>query len=317
MEYENIRATHAFAREHNIECRSVECNTVDLIYSSKQMDRAIEAITRMRQEHPAWEHSGDNHHPASQYAISDNTIRYAAGSINAYAFTIGMLKLCLEQGLELQTHTVVTEVSSSQVVTSRGTITANAVVVATNGYTASIIPEMQGLIVPLHGQVCAQRSEALPTTHSFIYESGYEYMIHSGDDCIIGGGIHKLPNAGESRYGNTDDSSLDPVITEYLRTANKVQQPGAVIQEWSGIMGATADGLPYVGSLRGMWMAAGFNGHGMVLCLKVAEALVAMMHEEEVVWFPKSMVLTEERLKVKFAGRKDLNVPGEASFKQR
>lgn len=91
-------------------------------------------------------------------------------------------------------------------------------------------------------------------------------------------------------------------------------------------MGASADGLPYVGEvpdMPGVWISASFNGHGMVLCLKAAEALVGMMAGDEAErrgisqWFPQSMLMTKERMEAKFNGRGDLRAPGEGGFGER
>ena len=43
---------------------------------------------------------------------------------------------------------------------------------------------------------------------------------------------------------------------------------GRVRSEWTGIMGTSADGLPYVGKVPGMegcWVSASFDGHGKCL----------------------------------------------------
>jgi glycine/D-amino acid oxidase-like deaminating enzyme len=85
-----------------------------------------------------------------------------------------------------------------------------------------------------------------------------------------------------------------------------------VVQEWAGIMGATSDGRPFVGEVpgkKGMWISAGFNGHGMVLCLKSAQALVQIIRStgEKPDWFPESFLITAERLKKSsFKGRTDM-----------
>jgi glycine/D-amino acid oxidase-like deaminating enzyme len=79
-------------------------------------------------------------------------------------------------------------------------------------------------------------------------------------------------------------------------------------------MGATADGRPFVGEipgLKGVWVSAGFNGHGMVLCLKSAEALVSMLLDgERPEWFPESFLISEKRLerikRAGFGGRTDM-----------
>ena len=147
---------------------------------------------------------------------------------------------------------------------------------------------------------------------------------------VIGGGLGKLPEAGASEYGTVNDTALNREISAYLQgtlvryfgrpsPATRAEETDAyeIVQEWTGIMGATADGRPYVGEVpgkKGLWITAGFNGHGMVLCLKSAEARVKMMdggvEAEGLEWFPKSFLITEERIaKGKFKGRTDMQVP--------
>ncbi|TKA74704.1 hypothetical protein B0A55_05095 [Friedmanniomyces simplex] len=207
---------------------------------------------------------------------------------------------------------------------------------------------MQGFIVPLHGQVVAQRPGldlpqiGLASTYSFVHETGYEYMItrpagtHDQGTIVIGGGLWQLPNSGASRYGETDDTALEPTITNFLRDCTTDyfgsnwgddHASGRIRKEWSGIMGASADGLPYVGAMpdmpAGLWISAAFNGHGMVWCLKAAEALVEMMIGDEAAqravdeWFPRSARMSRDRMGCKFRGRKDLRAPGEAEFGER
>jgi glycine/D-amino acid oxidase-like deaminating enzyme len=224
--------------------------------------------------------------------------RYAAGSISAYKFAIGALKLCLERGLNLQTFTPVTAIQKLEpgiwtAVTPRGTITTKNLILATNGYTAHLLPQMQTKIVPLRGQVTAHRHgptlakshpDGLPLTYSFIYTNGYEYMIPRPrlpsvpddfvGDIVIGGGLGALPNDGLSEFGETDDTVLNDLNSKYLHETtaryfganwghdDSVQR---VRKEWTGIMGITGDDLPYVGAVPGedgLWISAGFNGHG-------------------------------------------------------
>ena len=359
LEESNIRATHAFAREYDVKCDSRECPTVDIVYCPKQLAQGKKAIERMRKVMGRVD-------PAAAYVVYGarearekfrcpdalGAFEYGAGSLSAYAFAVGVLKLSLDRGLNLQTETPALEISSSataagqmiwSVRTPRGTVKTRNLILATNGYTAHLLPSMQSLIVPLHGQVCAQRPGlALPQTglehtYSFIHETGYEYMISrpagsvGEGDIVIGGGLWVLPREGASRYGNTDDAELDPDVTKFLRgsaqeffgEANWGQDhaDGRVKKEWSGIMGASADGLPYVGPVpakEGLWISASFNGHGMVWCLKAAEALVETMIGGAVPeWFPRSALLSKERMALKFTGRQDLKAPGEASFGER
>ncbi|KAL5113326.1 hypothetical protein ACEQ8H_008805 [Pleosporales sp. CAS-2024a] len=238
------------------------------------------------------------------------------------------------------TSTPTPETETWDVHTQHATFSARHVVLATNGYTPYLLPATQGVLVPMRGHMTAQRpgrgnklSTPLRTTYSFIYRGGYDYMIPrplsggGGQDIVIGGGLGRLQGGGEEEYGTVDDTRLNVDISSYLGDS-LVSYFGAenwgaadqtreerVVQEWTGIMGATADGRPFVGQVPGMqgvWLSAGFNGHGMVLCLKSAEALATMLLGNGVPeWFPESFLINEERLKKKreFGGRTDLQGP--------
>lgn len=301
---------------------------------------------------------------------------YTAGRVHAYRFATGVLAECVMMGLQICTNTPVLKIEPEMdvadfiwgVVTSEAgdSISTFNVILATNGYTPLLEKSLQGKIVPMRGQITVQRpgkdttlSAPLPTTFSFIYKDGYEYMIprplsDGGQDIIIGGGLGRLPQAGASEFGIVDDSSLNPAISKYLYSSlvgyfgatnwgetSDEQDLNRIVQEWTGIMGATADGRPFVGKvpgkirsqrlpeghgaerevpLRNLWISAGFNGHGMALCLKSAEALVKMIENEGpgydnhgpvelkgLEWFPESFLVTEKRLAgCHFKGRTDL-----------
>ncbi len=214
-------------------------------------------------------------------------------------------------------------------------------ILATNAYTAHLVEVFQGSIVPFRGQMTAQRPGSrlqklnLLTTYSFIYRNGFDYMVtrpsespHPGD-VVIGGGLGRLGDDYIAEFGETNDGSLNAALSRYLRECT-VQHfgenwgdddpDGRVRDEWTGIMGATADEKPFVGEVPGMpglWVCAGFNGHGMVLCLKCAEAMVEMMiinvaeegdqkEPRAPDWFPQSFLISEERLATPFVGFTDL-----------
>jgi glycine/D-amino acid oxidase-like deaminating enzyme len=371
FEYKTIKSVHSFAREHKIDCDLFSGDTVDIIYDSAQWESAVKAVQMMREAMPEdldgaagykiWSAEaakekffvaddsgqGDLHEKEEEerYGEVKGAVSYEAGSLSPYKFVIGVLKLCLEKGLELFTHTPVTKLSKGgngiwDVETNKGTIKANRVVLATNGYTAFLCPTFRGSIVPLRGQITAHRPGSrlpiLSTTYSFIYSNGYEYMIPRpavskfAGDIVIGGGLVKAKDEGFEEFGTTDDSTLNQDISTYLTGTTKRyfgenwgddNKDGRVRREWTGIMGYSGDGFPFVGKVpdmkeknggfkggEGLYVAASFQGHGMVLCWLCAKALTAIMNGREEgaglqEWFPDVFRVSERRLGVKFRGR--------------
>ncbi|KAI1193314.1 FAD dependent oxidoreductase [Nemania serpens] len=347
LELANIRAVHAFAKEHGIDCESNRYETTDVVYDAKQWELARKAVEALQDAMP-----GEN---ASVYIVHSprqvrewfycgkggeedvcGALSYEAGSINAYKFTIGVLKLCLEKGLNLQTNTPVTGVTKLlgggyQVDTPRGSIHAKRVVMATNGYTARLLRKFQGIIVPLRGHVTAQRpglnmpTDGLSYTYSFFYKDGYDYMISRPKDCkfgrdiIIGGRLISAVSEGLNEYGTTDDTTEDEdtmralhdTLPQYFGDNWGDDDPeGRIRTQWTGIMGYDPDGLPFVGEMPGekdLWVSASFQGHGMVLCWMCARALVEMMEgrDGEALrgWFPDVFRISEPRFDLTFKGR--------------
>lgn len=348
FEYNCMRAVHAFAKDHQIQCDSWQGDTVDIIYDEDQWSRAKAAVSQLRRvlgaQHPATKYTFWNAEEVESHFLAKGALgalSYEAGSLSAYKFVCGILTLALREGLNLQTETPalrVSRASGSQrawiIDTPRGCVEAEKVIMATNGYTAHLYPPVQGIIVPLRGHMTAQNyGQAMPkgslsNTYSFIYADGYEYMVpQSKGYMMIGGGLTMGPNEGLLEFGTTDDTTKDPVIADYLCDCTERyfgsnwgedHPDGRVHMAWTGIMGFSTDGFPLVGPVpdgNNLYIAASFQGSGMVLCFHSAIALVSMLSEEEGnglnEWFPRSFCMSKDRLKSKFRGRLHMKAPME------
>ncbi|TDZ36181.1 putative oxidoreductase OrdL [Colletotrichum spinosum] len=349
LELENIRAVHSFAAAHlaAADTESRSCRTVDAIYDREQWEAAKAAVDAMKKHMPGEDAAEYEFYSAEEmkerfYLDGEEGqlcggVGYEAGSISAYRFTAGVLELCVNKGLRLFTETPALELEKADegdfrwlVRTPKGSIAARSVVLATNGYTAHLCDKFQGAIVPLRGQVTAHRpgsnmpETGLSTTYSFIYKDGYEYMIPKppgsdlAGDVVIGGGLARLPDEGLGEYGITDDSGINPHVSSYLHATTpryfganwgEDDAAGRVRAEWTGIMGFSPDGFPFVGQVpgeKGLWICAAFQGHGMVMCWMCAKALSAMLDDDDEKlgdWFPEAFRVTSDRMGQRFKGR--------------
>lgn len=320
------------------------CTTVDVIYDAQQWEAAKRSTALMnglfRDDPPSVERYTlvPRDDARRRFLCPDalGAVTYHAGSVWPYRLATSLLQLCLAKGLNLQTETPVTSLArgpagSWTLQTPRGAVAAGRAILATNAYTAAILPALHGCIVPLRGQVSAQRpgaglpKPALRNTYTFAYAAGYEYMVArpggaAGEgDIVIGGGWAKQPGQGAAEFGVCDDAALCPGVSAYLASCAREyfganwgedHAAGRVKAEWSGIMGNTADGVPFVGEVpgwEGLWVCAGFNGHGMVYAERCGEAVAGMVVDGvRPAWLPDCFAVAERRLAREFEGTRDV-----------
>lgn len=262
-----------------------------------------------------------------------------AASLWPYKFVAWILESLLKSGdLNLQTNTPVMhlqKVDSGWIIhTPRGMLHSTTVLLATNGYTSHLLPGFSDLIVPVRGEMSALKApravrpanikRPLKCSYGFMGNANQtinqdDYLIQrpfskvdgSGGQLMFGGGRSYAASAG---VGVSDDSHIDPPAATYLRRELNnlldLEDGDGELEaewEWSGIMGYSRDGHPWVGELdevwgvgggRGLWVCAGFTGHGMPntwLCGKAAVDQI-MDHGEDVD-LPSSYKMSEERIK--------------------
>ncbi len=231
------------------------------------------------------------------------------------------------------THLQKTENGSWVIHTSRGMIAAKKVLLTTNGYTSHLLPAFSDLIVPVRGEMSsllppksmAPGTENPPLKNSYgflgnkrqnINQDDYlvqrSFSTHGdGGELMFGGGRSYAANAG---VGVSDDSSIDVPAAAYLRQElSKVldlKNDGQELRashEWSGIMGYSRDERPWVGEVsegldlgggEGLFVCAGFTGHGMPNAFLSAKAAVELMMGSSArdVFLPESYRVSKERV---------------------
>jgi gamma-glutamylputrescine oxidase len=158
-------------------------------------------------------------------------------------------------------------------VKSLGELEAEKVVIATDGSGRGLLPELDEVLWPARGQVLATEPLAERLFDCPHYaRQGFDYWQQLPDGRIVLGGFRDFSILTEM----TDDETTTEPIQEAL-DAFLVELLGympAVTHRWAGIFGLTQDLLPLVGRVPGhdgVWVAAGYSGHGNVLGLLCGE----------------------------------------------
>jgi gamma-glutamylputrescine oxidase len=144
---------------------------------------------------------------------------------------------------------------------------ADSVVVATDGYTRGLVPELDVVVEPTRGQVVATEPLAARAFEAPHYaRGGFDYWHQLPDGRLVVGGWRDTDPGAEQTYEETVTPVIQRHIDAFIRELTGAEP--RVTHRWSGIFGTTADRLPLAGRLPGrdgVWAACGYSGHGNVL----------------------------------------------------
>ena len=182
----------------------------------------------------------------------------------------GLLDRALAAGVEVVPHCAVTGIESAgegfRLSTARGSIAADDVIVATNGYTRGLTPWQRRRVIPIGSYMIAteplpeaQMDQLMPRdrVYSDTRKMVYYYRASPDRRRILFGGRVSLsetdPRIGAPRL----HAELTRIFPELAETQ--------VTHAWMGFVGYTFDKLPNLGRRNGIHYALGYCGSGVAL----------------------------------------------------
>jgi glycine/D-amino acid oxidase-like deaminating enzyme len=165
------------------------------------------------------------------------------------------------------------EIREGSRVEALGELEGEHVVLATDGYTRGLLPALDDAVRATRGQVLVTEPlDGLHFPRPHYSRRGYDYWQQLPDRRLVIGG--RRDASLETEW--TAEEATTPLVQErieHLVRALLGRLP-RVTHRWAGIFGTTADRLPLVGAVPGrpgLWVAAGYSGHGNVLGLAAGE----------------------------------------------
>lgn len=206
------------------------------------------------------------------------------GFIHSGRFTAALAERAEASGARIyagQSLTGLVHLESGEIAAQIGpggkTIRAGQVLLATNAWTRRVRPDLP--IVPQRGQVLVTEPLKPYLPYAVGARSGFDYFHQRGDGRIVMGGGRDRDLMREC----TDQEGLNPTLQDGLVALVEqiAGRPVVIEARWSGIMGFTADKVPIAGALEeGVYVAAGFSGHGVVVAPEVGRLLARAMRGE-------------------------------------
>jgi glycine/D-amino acid oxidase-like deaminating enzyme len=257
---------------HQIECEALQSGTLRAAAHARD-------AAGIRQAEAQWARLGAPVTALAREEIERSTgaARYECalldqrgGQVNPLGYARGLAQAALQTGAQVYGGTPALRVQRNgvywQVETPRGTVRADKLVLATNGYTDDLWSGLPRSIIPVYSAIVA--SEPLPEpwassimpTRSVLYETGrvtVYYRIDRNNRLLMGGrSVQRDVSApGELRYLIDYAIRLWPMLRDVTWT-----------HAWSGQLAITPDHYPHVHEPdNGVLVCLGYNGRGVAM----------------------------------------------------
>ena len=182
----------------------------------------------------------------------------------------GLLDLCAKRGVRIASKTPVTKLTQSgngwQVETPRGVIQAGDVIIATNGYTGDVTPQLKRRVVPVGSYIIATEELApelggsiSPKNRSFADTRRvltYYRMSPDGKRLIFG---------GRAKFGHTDPIETAHILHGFMLDRFPQLRGAKITHAWTGNVAFTLDEMPHMGKFDNLHFALGCNGSGVAM----------------------------------------------------
>jgi glycine/D-amino acid oxidase-like deaminating enzyme len=198
------------------------------------------------------------------------------GSLQPGRFVRQLAERAVAEGVAIREH---------QRVGSLDELDAEQIVIATDGSGRGLLPELDDALWPARGQVVTTEplSEQLFECPHYA-RHGFDYWQQLGDGRILLGGFRDFSILTEMTDEETTTEPIQKALDAFL--VELLGYLPVVTHRWAGIFGLTQDLLPLVGRVPGhdgVWMAAGYSGHGNVLGLMCGELIAsALLGDDDV-----------------------------------
>ncbi|HXA35082.1 MAG TPA: FAD-binding oxidoreductase [Steroidobacteraceae bacterium] len=205
------------------------------------------------------------------------TARYAlamldrrGGDLNPLSYVRGLARAALGAGAAVHGGSRALHLKRSgtawEITTATGTVSARQVVLATNGYTDDLWPDLRRTIVPVFGAIAATAplpdaiARGVMPSRAALYESGtvtVYYRVDTNRRLLIGG-------RGPMR--EISAAADIPHLLAYARTLWPALAQTPWTHAWGGRLAMTPDHYPHIHEpADGVTVCLGYNGRGVAM----------------------------------------------------
>ncbi|MFQ3788344.1 NAD(P)/FAD-dependent oxidoreductase [Halomonas sp. A29] len=191
------------------------------------------------------------------------------GHLHPLNYTLGLARAAQLAGVEIHEHSPALTIRRGQpatVVTERGEVAADFVVVGANAYLGGLLPELEGRVMRAANYIVAteplgeERAVQVLPRNDALSDANFvlDYYRLSADKRLIYG--------GEVSYDGREPRGLQQRMDAKIARLFPVLEGVGIDYRWGGDVAITLNRAPDFGRLgHNVYYAQGYSGHGMAL----------------------------------------------------
>ena len=295
----------------------IDCHLVNGVMSTACFEKDIDEY-KFEIEHMAKNYDFEGYQFFNKEKIREeiNSKMYLAGLLNSGSYhlnplklTLGLAKVAQKNNVKIFENTPIEKIREEgdrvQVMSKKGLIRANQVVVACNGYLDSILGSKKNKFMPINNYVVAteplgeKRAREIIKNNYAVCDTRFiiDYYRFSEDWRMIFGG-------GETFTSNFVKNATSFVSKRMIKVFPQLQNV-KIDYSWGGTLAITVNRLPHFGTLMNnkVSYAFGYSGHGLALSVLAGKLIGENIHGDH------------ERFKF-FSGINHMSIPFGSIFRR-
>jgi glycine/D-amino acid oxidase-like deaminating enzyme len=288
---ESIDLVEQLVREENIDCSFSRCGHLEVACKQSHFDayaRSVEVIAREFNHQlriiPQNQLGGEIGSGIYFGGIVDET----SAGVNPAQYVSGLASAALRAGACVYENARVQNIQRSSqngsagfsVLTSRGSVFAQNLLVATSGYTSAATPALQKKIIPIGSFIIATEPLApdlareLSPRNRMIFDSKHYlhyYRLTPDNRMLFGGRAAFFPETKNTIHRSAEILRRDLIEVYPQLRDTKIEHA------WGGTLDFCFDTMPHAGQAQGIYYALGYAGHGVAIATYLGTKLAEVM----------------------------------------
>lgn len=272
MSWDAPKFVFDLVRRHQIQCEASQAGTLRAAYTDTAVAGLLTAHAQGARRGMPVELLD-----ASAMRIATGTDRYRAGfldrnggHVNPLGYARGLAQVAQQAGARIHGATPVRRLHRGDGVwnleTPTGTVRAERVIIATNGYTDDLWPGLRRSVVPVYSGIVASEPLADAVAHAIfpkrasLYEVGnitVYYRLDASNRVLMG---------GRSRQSDASGPDAFKFMIDYTHRLWPQLRGVRFSHGWNGQVAITADHYPHIHEpAEGVLVCLGYNGRGVAM----------------------------------------------------